>query len=271
MTEITIKQLFIHPIKGLTPQECDRVFLKAGHGIPGDRAYALMYNDAGDISQIETTTLPWMSKKNFAVQNDWPGLASLNCQYNPENQLLTISNNNQELLAANTNTTVGRDLIGTFFTGYLAALFPTEKARHPQQTSLHLVGNNSGETRYPDREPVHISLLAQATLDQLSDICNYPIDARRFRPNIVLTGIPAWSEFNLIGKELQIGSAKIIIEARIGRCLNIEVNPDTGKRDIPLFSLLQQHFGHAQTGILAKVITDGNIAVGNIINVINTD
>ena len=58
MTSVRVKQLFIHPVKGLTPQTSDRVYLQAGHGIPGDRAFALMY----DVTAPDNPNpvVPWM-------------------------------------------------------------------------------------------------------------------------------------------------------------------------------------------------------------------
>lgn len=262
MTSPTVQQIFKYPIKGLTPHPTQGVILKTGHGIIGDRAFALMY--AENCTQ-PAETIPWMSKGNFAMQNDWPGLAALQCDYDNQTGNLTIKHQDVLLLQSETHSQAGRNLISAFFTGYLASLNPTETARHPQKTPLYLVGNSNGETRYPDREPVHISLVSQATLDSISEAVNYPADVRRFRPNFVIQGVSAWEEFNWIGKKIQLGNATIAITARIGRCVNIEVNPQTGQRDIPLFSLLPQKFGHAQTGVLATVISDGSVSVGDFI------
>lgn len=266
MSPITVKQLFTHPIKGLTPHPSDRLSLTKGHGIKGDRAFALMFLEEGNSPPPEI--VPWMDKKHFAVQNDWPGLAVLDCNYDSQNQLLTVCYQGLELLKADTNSQMGRDRISAFFTGYLANLKPTKGARHPQKAPLRLVGDSSGETRYPDRLPVHISLLSQATLDELSEVAGEKVNVRRFRPNIVLEGMAAWEEFKLVGKQLKLGTATIDISARIGRCINIEVNPETGDRDLPLLSILRDKFGHAQTGILAMVDTDGVVAVGDGMEVI---
>ena len=265
MTAATVKQLFTYPIKGLTPQEMSEFVLTMGHGIKGDRAFALMFADRIEAAKNPAENAPWMSKKHFAVQNDWPLLAALECHYEAETALLTVKRQGVGVLTAETNTAAGRDRISSFFTEYLATIEPTKEARHPQRVALHLAGNSSGETRYPDREPVHISLLSQATLDQLTERAGENIDVRRFRPNIVLEGMEAWSEFELIGKQFQLGNARIEVAARIGRCVNIEVNPETGDRDIALLSLLQQEFGHAQTGILAKVIDSGNVKIGDVL------
>jgi uncharacterized protein YcbX len=252
-----ITELFIHPIKGLTPQAETQVTLKAGHGVVGDRAFALMYNmSASSNSDI----VPWMNKRNFAMQCDLPALAALDCHYDFPTTLLTIKHKDRELLVAKTNNSEERNLISAFFTGYLAT-----ELRSP----LRLVGENDGKTRYPDRHVVHISLINQATLDQLSDIVGQPVDTQRFRPNIVFKDVPAWAEFDWIGQVLQLGSAQIEVTAPINRCLNINVNPKTGEQDLPLLSLLRQHFHHQQTGIVAKVIASGTIAVGDHLQPLN--
>jgi hypothetical protein len=262
---VQVKQLFIHPIKGLTPLAQNRVFLQAGHGIPGDRAFALMY----DSKQVDhaNPVVPWMKKQNFAMQADWPDLAALDCDYNPQTAVLTLKRQGVELLVAQTNTPAGRCSISTFFTGYLAAIYPSQAARHPDRAPLRLVGDATGKTRYPDRESVHLSLLSQATLDELALIAGKPIDVRRFRPNVLLQGVPAWTEFDWVGQEIQLGAARLEITAPINRCLNIDVNPDTGERDIPLFSLLQKHLKHKQTGVLAKVIADGTVTLADSLTV----
>ncbi len=277
MSQATVTQLFIHPIKGLTPQKCDyregsafahRPVLIPGYGIKGDRAFALMFVDTEEIASPET--LPWRSKKHFAVQNDWPGLARLKCTYDPENAILRVSigQSSSPLLVAATNTPQGRAAISAFFTGYLAGLKPTEKARHPQHSPVQLVGTSTGETRYSDRRSGHISIISQATMDEISRCVGAEVDIRRFRPNIVVDGVAPWSEFDWVGKELYLGESRILVSARIGRCVNIEVNPETGDRDLPLCRLLTEQFGHLQTGVVAEVIRGGNIQIGQGLEIV---
>ncbi|HEY9691003.1 MAG TPA: MOSC domain-containing protein [Oculatellaceae cyanobacterium] len=265
MPNITIKQLFTYYIKGLTPHACESVFLKEGHGIPGDRTFALMYDD--NLTDIGESVVPWMKKSHFAVQNDWPGLAGLKCEYDFKTAILTVKRNNIKLLVSATNTKDGRNNISKFFTGYLAGLTSSELARHPDHAPLRFVGDSNGNTRYPDREPVHISLLSQGTLNALSDLVEQQVDVRRFRPNIVIEGVEPWEEFTWVGQEFMLGKAKIKITAPINRCLNINVHPETGKLDLPLLAKLKQHFGHVQTGVLATVVSSGSAKIGeNLLN-----
>ncbi|MBD2778620.1 MOSC domain-containing protein [Iningainema tapete] len=260
MNNFRVEQLFIHPFKGLSPHSCDRVNLQVGHGIPGDRAFALMYKE--ESIYTDSTKVPWLKKHNFAMQNDWHGLAALDCFYDTTNSTLTVRRKGVELLVADTETDAGREQIATFFTGYLAGIYPSQSARHPERAPLQLVGE-FGKTRYPDREAVHISLVSKATIDHLSELAGKTVDIRRFRPNIVVDGVPAWGEFDWVGQEMQLGTAKIAITARINRCLNIDVHPETGERDIALLSLLQKHFKHTQTGVLAQVITTGTVKIND--------
>ena len=263
----TVKQLFIHPVKGLTPQTCQNIFLNAGHGIRGDRAFALMFLDSDN--QTQAKVIPWMRKKHFAVQNDWPGLAALDCDFDQETEFLTVRRQGVELVRENTSLSEGRDRLGAFFTDYLTTLEPNQGARHPQKAPLQLVGDGKN-SRYPDREPVHISIISQATMDDLGVKTGQVLDVRRFRPNVVLAGIDAWSEFDLVGKKLCLGEAEITVTVKIGRCMNIEVDPETGDRDVPLLSVLKEKYGHAHTGVLATVDSDGAVEVGDILQVLNS-
>ncbi|MFH7024601.1 MAG: MOSC domain-containing protein [Heteroscytonema crispum UTEX LB 1556] len=262
MSRMWVKQLFIYPVKGLSAQKCVDADLQIGHGISGDRSFALMFQEEA-IPQ-DLTKVPWMNKQNFAMQNDWHGLAALDCDYEETTGTFRVKRKGVELLVADVNSETGRDRISTFFTGYLAGIYPSQSARHPHRAPVRFVGE-FGTTRYPDRNIVDISLISQATINHLSELAGQQVDVRRFRPNIVLDDLPAWGEFDLVGQEMQLGTARIAITARINRCLNIDVNPETGERDISLLSLLQKNFKHAQTGVLAKVIADGSVAIDDLV------
>ncbi len=262
----TVKQLFIYPVKGLTPKGCQSLYLTAGHGIQGDRAFALMFLDSGNFNQLDV--VPWMSKKHFAVQNDWPGLATLDCDYDWETGFLIVRQQGEELMRANTNLLAGRERISAFFSDYLTTLESNKGAHHPQKAPLRLVGNGNS-SRYPDRQPVHISIISQATMDDLGEKAGQILDIRRFRPNLVVAGVSPWEEFNWVGEQLGLGNAQITVRAKIGRCMNIEVNPETGDRDIPLLSVLKEKFGNSYTGVLATVDSDGAVAAGDTVEKIN--
>ena len=81
-----------------------------------------------------------------------------------------------------------------------------------------------------------------------------PVNPLRFRANVYVEGWPAWREFDLLDREISLGSARLKVVKRIVRCAATEVDPDTGMRDLPIPQTLMQTFGHADCGVYAEVI-----------------
>ncbi|KPQ39555.1 MAG: putative Fe-S protein [Phormidium sp. OSCR] len=260
MVAIEVGTIFIHPVKGFTPQSCDRVELRRNFGIVGDRAFAFMFVDTG-TPQAQT---PWLPKKQLAVQNDWAELAALTCRYHADRRELELRLGDTLMIVESVVTQEGRDRLSRFVTDYLQTLTPSPAARHPQATPVRLIGTATGETRYQDREQGQVSLVSQATLEAIAMGVGQPqVDARRFRPNFVVRGLPPWGEFDWVGRQLTLGSVTVEVVARIGRCSNIDVNPDTGDRDLSLLAQLPKLFQHCQVGVIAKVLDGGTVGVGD--------
>ena len=82
---------------------------------------------------------------------------------------------------------------------------------------------------------------------------------------VIVTGWPAWHEFDLLGRDLALGGARATVVKRIVRCAATNVDPDTGIRDLTIPKTLMQTFGHADCGIYAEVTGAGDIAVGDTV------
>ena len=80
--------------------------------------------------------------------------------------------------------------------------------------------------------------------------------------------LPAWAEFDWIGKELAVGSVRLRVVSRITRCAATNVNPATGDRDLNIPKALMTGFRHADCGIYAEVIDGGRIAPGDALTVV---
>jgi uncharacterized protein YcbX len=117
------------------------------------------------------------------------------------------------------------------------------------------------------RSPV-VSLINEASRAELEARVGRRRHRRRFRANIWFSGVPAWSEFDWVGRDLLIGSARLHVTRRTSRCPATEVNPETGERDADPVAELKAAYGHADLGIHAEVIEAGNIALGDAIGVL---
>jgi uncharacterized protein YcbX len=87
-------------------------------------------------------------------------------------------------------------------------------------------------------------------------------DRRRFRPNLVIGGVPGLAEQQWEGGLLQIGEVVIHMEDLRGRCIMTTFDPDTGKQDLGVLRRVQKEFGGV-LGLNSRVVTPGRIAVGD--------
>ena len=96
----------------------------------------------------------------------------------------------------------------------------------------------------------------------------FPVD-RRYAiengPSGFDPAAPAWHEFELVGKTLAAGDARLKVVKRITRCAAINVDPDTAARDLAIPQALQRRFGHGDCGVYAEVIAGGTISIGDAI------
>jgi len=111
-----------------------------------------------------------------------------------------------------------------------------------------------------------VSIINLASVSALEAAIGAPVHPLRFRGNLYVAGWPAWHEFDLLGGEITIGSARLKAVKRIQRCAATNVDPDTGLRDLAIPKTLLQSFGHSDCGIYAQVVSGGEVAVGDALS-----
>ncbi|MGO1501880.1 MAG: MOSC domain-containing protein [Marinobacter sp.] len=80
---------------------------------------------------------------------------------------------------------------------------------------------------FADGFPLLITSLA--SLEELNERLDVPVDMRRFRPNIVVEGAAAWQEDKW--HTLKLGNQSFDIVKPSSRCVLTTVDPDTGVKD----------------------------------------
>jgi uncharacterized protein YcbX len=112
-----------------------------------------------------------------------------------------------------------------------------------------------------------IALLGTGTIAQLAQELATPVDARRFRANIVLQIADGFAEDELVGQRLRLGSAAMLyITERDPRCRIVTLDPETAAPDPALMKHLdRRHEG--RVGVYATVITTGTLRVGDAVRV----
>ena len=249
-----IDRLYRYPVKGLTAEALERAEVAAGGAIPWDRAFALAQGDA----LFDPAAPAWLAKTNFMCLRANARVALLRASFDDRRGTLTIRAPDGAEITANATTPAGRLAIAGFLTAYLGA-----EARGAPRFH-HVPGHVFGDQRSPV-----VSLINQASLADYEQRVGARRHRRRFRANIWFSGAPAWSEFDWIGREFLLGTARMRATRRIVRCPATEVHPETGERDANPIAELKAAYGHADLGIHAEVVEAGSFAPGDAIELLD--
>ena len=243
-----IDAIYRYPVKGLSPQRLARAALSPGATLPADRLYAIENGPSG----FDPARPAYFPKQRFLMLMRNERLAALRTDYDEASHTLTIQWEGRQAARGDLRSTEGRLAIEAFFRRFM----PAELHGPPKV----LFGEGHS---FSDVAKKVVSIINLASVAEVENAAGAAVDPLRFRGNLHVTGWPAWHEFDLLGRELTIGEARLKVVKRIQRCAATEVDPGTGIRDLPIPRTLMDHFGHADCGVYAEVIAGGEIADGD--------
>jgi uncharacterized protein YcbX len=248
---LTVDAIHRYPVKGLTPERLSQVQVKPGETLPADRRYAIENGPSG----FDAAAPEWKAKTYYLMLMRDERLATLRSRYDDATHVLTIHADGAEVARGDLATPDGRAAIENYF----ARSFAAELQGQPK--ILHAEGYS-----FSDVPKKVISLINLASVQDVARMVGRDtIDPLRFRGNLHVAGLPAWQEFDLIGKTLAIGAARIRVVKRIVRCAAVNVDPTSGARDLQIPKTLMQNLGHMDCGVYGEVVVGGLIAEGDAI------
>lgn len=252
--EARIASLYRYPIKGLSPEPLRAAGLTAGDYFPGDRLFAVENGPSG----FDPTAPEHQPKIKFLMLMRNERLASLRTRYDDASATLTIEHEGRGAAKADLSTKDGRLAVEAFFRRFM----PQELRGAPKVLAA------PDKFRFTDSRRGFVSILNLGSVAALENAVGVPVHPLRFRANVYVAGWPAWSEFDLVGQEMVIGSARLRVTKRIERCAATNVDPDTAARDLSIPGTLLETFGHTDCGIYAEVVEGGRIAIGERIDIV---
>lgn len=254
----TVSGLYHYPVKGLSPQALSHVQLVQGEGFPLDRIYGVARHDSG-YDAVNYQPLP---KTRFIVLVKEERLAGLSTFFDSKTHRLEIRVQGQLVFDENLDTEGGRSSLSKFF----ANMFDLAAGKEP----MIAVG---GSNRFTDIS-VHsklmmnaISLINVNSVRELGVRVDAQIDPMRFRANLYFNGLAAFQEFDLLDREIEIGSARLRIFRRTRRCAATDVDPTTAERNMAIPRSLMKIYGHADMGVYAEVLEGGSVEIGSPITI----
>ena len=155
--------------------------------------------------------------------------------------------------------------------------------RKPGEGRSRLGSKNScdGETRGPIRllaapegfrftdsiRSGFVSVLNLESVRDLEGLLGRRINPQRFRANIHVDGLEAWSEDRLVGRTISGETLRLKVLKTIDRCPATHVDPESGLRDLDIMETLKSAFGHIACGIYVSVLQGGMVHRGDNLRV----
>jgi uncharacterized protein YcbX len=247
-----IEALYRYPVKGLTPEPLESVELRPMQTLPFDRAYAIE-NGPGPFDPANPQHL---QKIHFVMLMRNEELATVRSLFDDSTETLVISKGGAEIARGDLRTEAGRAAIEDAITRIV-----TSGLRGRPKVVV------SPGHSFSDVAPKCVHLVNRQSLTALEGMLGAPVDARRFRPNLVLDGLEPWQELDLVGKKLRTGGITLEVFKRTERCAATNVDPETGERDMKIPSFLSKTLGHTDFGVYARIVDGGRLHVGDTLEV----
>jgi len=248
-----VAALYRYPVKGLSAEPLPAVALGIGETFPADRAFAIENGPSG----FDPAVPAWQPKIKFLCLMKNAKIAALSTRYDDASAKLIVAKDGKTVLEASLHDAAGRAAIERFFRDYMGS-----EARGPVRV-LEAPGHS-----FSDVARKVVSIINLESVRALEASIGRKVHPLRFRGNLYVEGWPAWAEVGLMGRDLQIGSARLRAVKMIQRCAATEVDPETAARDIDVPDALHRLTGEDDCGIYADVTAAGRIAEGDPIKII---
>ncbi len=255
-----IKYIIRYPIKGLNGNFLNKIKLLPNETIEGDRKFAFAKFD----NEIDENSPVHMKKINFLALVKEERLSLLNSQLNLKKNLLELFFENKKFFSGSLNNEQDLNKLSICISKFLGI----DLKKKPRLVTDKSKFQNTSRHSFSDIPDKAISFINLQTIRDFEKKINKTINFSRFRGNIIFDKLEAWSEFQWIGKLIQIRDVKIKIFRRTKRCAATNVNPDNGMRDLNIPNQLYKNYGHDDLGVYGKVINKGEIKLNDKIRLI---
>ncbi|MER2264906.1 MOSC domain-containing protein [Methylobacterium oxalidis] len=247
-----LSALYRYPVKGLSPEPLDAARLETSGYFPGDRLYAIENGPSG-FNAVAPRHLPKI--KYLMLMRD-EALAQLRTRYDDATATLHVAGG-AEAFSADLGTPEGRARLEAFLRGFM----PGSLRGEPRVLTA------PEQYRFTDSRTGFVSLINLASVRAVEAMLGRPVDPLRFRGNLLVEGLEAWAELDLVGAVLEgPDGLRLKVTKRTERCAATNVDPATGARDLEIPWTLDRHLGHRDCGVYAEVLAGGTLRVGDALS-----
>ncbi len=222
--------LWRYPVKSMAAEALSDAQI-GWHGVAGDRRWAFVRDN------VVRSGFPWLTLRQRADMSQFvPGFTD---PANPKS-----------------SDTVVKTPSGKHFDVTDPAL-----AEELGRSGARVIRQNRGIF---DKFP--LSLITTQTVSQLGESVGTKLDAQRFRPNILVEASQdtAFPEDSWVGRTLRIGGLRMRVDQRDGRCIVINIDPDTAQRNPQILrTVTDQRQGCL--GVYGTTVEPGHVALADTV------
>lgn len=244
-----LSHIFRHPIKAHGREELASVTLTEGRCLPYDRHWAVAHEGARLVPG-------WNPCMNFTRGAKIPALQAIYASFDEGTGLLSLTHPDLAPLTFAPDTAEGE-------AAFLAWIAPLMEEGRAQPKRLVTAGRGMTDSDFES-----VSILNHASNRALGQRLGCELGMDRWRANLWLDGLAPWEEFDLVGRKITIGTARLEVVEPIGRCRATMVDCATGRIDVNTLDALEEGYGHTNFGVFARVLTGGPIAPGDTVEVV---
>ena len=252
----TISSIHYCPVKSISFQSLQSCNIKKNLGMENDRIFAFSRIIELKKAKLVEKNPDERNLNNFLTLKNSPALNQYNFIY--QNQVLTLTKNDREILSISTEDENERLLLSNKLTELESSLMKP----------ITLLKNKE----FPFFDTSHsknifnsVSLINLNSIKDFEKKINQKIESQRFRGNFYVTGLDAFEERNWINKVIKINNVSFKVEKNIPRCVAINLKPKTDDNSLNLLQSLKKTYGHFDMGIYLTALNDGNVNIGDTI------
>ena len=255
---IQVSRLSISPVKGFAVWHPDEVVLGES-GVAEDRRFYLVDEDGLRFGALRHGPLVRFSAR-FDAETD-----ELVVRLPDGSEVAGTV----ELAEPVTTDFYGRDVSGHVVRGPWAEAVSANVARRVRLVRADRPGDGVDRGKGGG-----VTLLSDASVEELSRRSGEPVDARRFRMLIAVAGGEPHEEDTWIGGEVELGEARVRVNGHVGRCAITTQSPVTGVRDFDSLRAIKDYRGqnlHTREidfGVYGQVTQPGRVRVGDAVRVL---
>ena len=236
--------------------------IKKNIGIIGDRIFAFAKNlnfDQAKLFEKSPAERKGKWNKVLTLKNS-PALNKYNFEFKDEKLTFTIKD--KEILTIDINQSNEREALSNKILELESSL----------KQPIVLMKNNESpffDTSISNKVDFvnSVSLLNIQSINDFQKKIEKEIEPSIFRGNICVDGIEPWKEREWIGKIIKINNVSFKVEKNIPRCVAINLKPQTDDNSFNLLQSLKKTYNHFEMGIYLTALDDGNISIGNTIDI----